>query len=296
MTPLLPAKPLPPLIVFTDLDGTLLDSRTYSPTPAREALARLAAHRIPVVSRSSKTAAEQRPLRHALGLDHTPYIVENGAAVVVPDSAGLAVTDWARTSGNPGERMRLLGQTHDAVRAGLARAAAKTGLRVTGYADLTDRQLAELTGLDPASAARARQRDFSETLVDQRSPSDWTALDAALAAERLACRHGGKFRTVSGAESDKGRAARLVAGLFTVALGRPVMTAGLGDSPNDEGLLASVDHPYLIACREHTWAAVDVPNLFRIPRPGPTGWSDAIQHLLATHASSPRSHSAFGKT
>ena len=282
MTPLLTAKPWPPLVVFTDLDGTLLDAHTYAIGPARDTLVRLGTERIPVVFCSSKTAAEQRPLRRALGLEHTPYIVENGAAVFVPDSAGLGVTDWPRVAGVPHERVRVLGQTFDRVRAGLARATAKTGSRVAGFADLSARQVADLTGLDEAAAARARQREFSETLIDQCSPAEWSTLEVALAAEGLTCRHGGRFRTVSGAESDKGRAARLVAGLFTVALGQPIKTVGLGDSANDEGLLASVDYPYLVAHDERSWAQLDVPGLVRTSQAGPSGWNEAIQHLLAT--------------
>jgi mannosyl-3-phosphoglycerate phosphatase family protein len=282
MTPLLPAKPRPPLVVFTDLDGTLLDSHTYGLGSAREMLALLAARRIPVVFCSSKTAAEQRPLRRDLGLAQAPFIVENGSAVVVPDSAGLAVTDWPRVPGHPDERMRVLGESFGAVRTGLARATARTGQPVTGYADLAVRQIADLTGLDEPSAARARQRDFSETLVDQRSLEEWSALATALAAEGLICQHGGRFHTVTGRESDKGRAVRLVAGLFSVALGQSVVTAGVGDSANDEGLLASVDYSYLVARDDQSWAELNVPGLVRMPHPGPTGWIDAMHHLLTT--------------
>ena len=282
MTPLIAEKPRPPLVVFTDLDGTLLDAHTYAVGPARDTLVRLGTERIPVVFCSSKTAAEQRALRRALGLEHTPYIVENGAAVFVPDSAGFGVTDWPRVAGVPHERVRVLGQSFDAVRAGLARATARTGSPVAGFADLSSRQVAELTGLDDAAAARARQRDFSETLIDQCSPAEWSTLAVALAAEGLTCRHGGRFRTVSGAESDKGRAARLVAGLYSVALGQPVVTAGIGDSANDEGLLTSVDYPYLVAHHERSWAPLDIPGLVRTASAGPCGWNEAIQHLLAT--------------
>jgi predicted mannosyl-3-phosphoglycerate phosphatase (HAD superfamily) len=98
----------------------------------------------------------------------------------------------------------------------------------------------------------------------------------------LACRHGGRFRTVTGLESDKGRAARLVAGLFSVALGQRVVTAGIGDSANDEALLTAVDHPYLVARSEQSWANLAVPGLVRTPDPGPLGWNEAIRHLLAT--------------
>lgn len=70
----------PPLLVFTDLDGTLLDHESYDWSPARQALNRLAALGALVVPATSKTRAEVAPLMAALGLTG-PAIVENGAGV-----------------------------------------------------------------------------------------------------------------------------------------------------------------------------------------------------------------------
>ncbi len=50
-------------IVFSDLDGTLLDHRTYDYTPALPALASLQEKQIPLVFCTSKTAAEIMPFR-----------------------------------------------------------------------------------------------------------------------------------------------------------------------------------------------------------------------------------------
>ena len=46
------------LVIFSDLDGTLLDHQTYSPAPARPALEALRARAIPLVLCTSKTRAE----------------------------------------------------------------------------------------------------------------------------------------------------------------------------------------------------------------------------------------------
>jgi predicted mannosyl-3-phosphoglycerate phosphatase (HAD superfamily) len=62
------------------------------------------------------------------------------------------------------------------------------------------------------------------------------------------------------------------------------VTAGIGNSANDEGLLTSVDHPYLVAHGEQSWAGGEVPGIVRTPHPGPVGWNEAIQHLLAAHS------------
>ncbi|MBI5768391.1 MAG: HAD-IIB family hydrolase [Verrucomicrobia bacterium] len=265
--PATPPDPAPPLVVFTDLDGTLLDARTYEAGVARDALAALAQRGVPVVFCSSKTAAEQRPLRAALGLPPAPFIVENGSACFVPDATGT-------------EHVHVLGRPAADVRAGLHRAAATAGLRVTGYADLSVAAVAARTGLDVAAAERAGRRDFSETLVDEFPPAAWARLEVALAAEGLCARHGGRFRTVTGAGADKGRAVRLVAERFRAAAGRTVPTAGLGDSANDESLLAAVDRAFLLGAGPNPWSP-DLPGLRRIATGGPAGWCEAIAELLA---------------
>ena len=71
------------LLVFTDLDGTLLDHYTYSAKPALEALNVLKAHGIPVIFNTSKTAVECQAISASLGLCD-PFVVENGSAIYYP--------------------------------------------------------------------------------------------------------------------------------------------------------------------------------------------------------------------
>ena len=70
-------------LVFTDMDGTLLDHHTYSFDAAKPALNALDEKNIPVIPTTSKTFAELQPLRKSIGLDG-PFIIENGAAVFIP--------------------------------------------------------------------------------------------------------------------------------------------------------------------------------------------------------------------
>ena len=153
-----------------------------------------------------------------------------------------------------------------------------------GYRDLTDAELARLAGLDLEAAGRARRRHYSETLVEELPAATWARLEAEFAAEGLECRHGGRFHTVTGAGTDKGRAVRQVIALYARAYGRPVQTVGLGDSANDEPLLAAVDHAFLVAREDGTWAEVAVPGLQRVDGRGPHGWVEVFRGLLGTEA------------
>jgi mannosyl-3-phosphoglycerate phosphatase len=69
------------LLVFTDLDGTLLDIHTYDWQPAMPWLDRLQDYQIPVILCSSKTAAEVIAIQQDLGLEGLPFIAENGAVI-----------------------------------------------------------------------------------------------------------------------------------------------------------------------------------------------------------------------
>ena len=73
-------KPKLPVLVFTDLDGTLLDHDDYSFSAAVPALALLRELHILVIANTSKTLAELEGLKKAMGNLH-PCIVENGSAL-----------------------------------------------------------------------------------------------------------------------------------------------------------------------------------------------------------------------
>jgi hypothetical protein len=70
-------------VVFTDLDGTLLDHDTYGWEEALPALERCKRLLIPIVLVSSKTRAEMDQLRIKLSIS-APFISENGGGIFSP--------------------------------------------------------------------------------------------------------------------------------------------------------------------------------------------------------------------
>src|SRR5690606_17556113 len=71
-------KIMPQLIVFTDLDSTLLDHETYSFAAALPALEQLRQKNIPLGIVTSKTRAEIKGLRSELNISG-PDVCENGS-------------------------------------------------------------------------------------------------------------------------------------------------------------------------------------------------------------------------
>ncbi|MCR4397276.1 MAG: HAD-IIB family hydrolase, partial [Candidatus Saccharicenans sp.] len=151
-------------VIFTDLDATLLDHRTYSFRPAGPVLEKIKQKKIPVVICTSKTRAETETLARKLGLKH-PFIVENGGAVFMIEKyfpAGFFKKLGLKTVKNKNYRVLELGTPYRKLRRFLELIRKRTGLPLKGFGDLTVAQVAALTGLGKKEARRARLRDYDE--------------------------------------------------------------------------------------------------------------------------------------
>jgi mannosyl-3-phosphoglycerate phosphatase family protein len=266
----------PHAIIYTDIDGTLIELETYGYAASAAAVARLVRHGVPVVLCSSKTRVEQEELRQVLGIPD-PFIVENGSAVVVPP--GYFPLELPGEPYADGSQAMVLGVSADWVRLALQAACAKLGLFVQGYGDLSVAEVAETTGLDLEAAARARRREYSETIVTPLSPRELEALNRELARDGLVAVSGGRFHTVTARESDKGEAVRLLSGLFRRQLG-DIVTIGIGDSANDLPLLAAVDRAYLVQRPDGTWQDTAGLAVTRVPGIGPLGWRQVAGEIV----------------
>lgn len=272
-------------IIYTDLDGTLLDFETYSYREVEATVKLLRERDIPLVFCSSKTRVEQEVYRQALHLQ-TPFIVENGSAILIPEGyfsfslreeAALAPCDTREVAGY---QAILLGKPADYIRKCIAEARSEAGIQPRGYADLSPEEIMRLTGLDRHAAARAAQRDYSETLLlSDPGSGGWQRFLKLLDTRGLQCVSGGKFYTVMGKGSDKGKAVSLLNALFRRAYGE-IRSVGLGDSANDLPLLKAVDEPFLVQKPSGRWQEVQDERIHKVAAIGPSGFNTALHRLL----------------
>jgi mannosyl-3-phosphoglycerate phosphatase len=264
-----------PLVVFSDLDGTLLDHTTYRFDAARAAIDRLRAEGVPLVLCTSKTRAEVEPVRVALGNTH-PFVVENGGGVYVPGGYFPFEIDGAESRG--GYQVVPFGDRYgDLVRA-LERASRASGVAVRGFATMSDADVAAATGLSIGVAGLARDREFDEPFVILE-PARASDLCVAIEREGKWWTAGGRFHHIIGA-GDKAAAIRWLISLYRRQLG-PARTVGLGDAPNDAGFLNVVDVPILIDSPRIDQLRTLVPRGRVTTLPGPSGWNEAVLAALA---------------
>lgn len=263
-------------VIFTDLDGTLLDP-DYSWRAARPALALCRRLGVELVLVSSKTRSEMEPLHRRLGLT-APFISENGGGVYFPAETGRPPAG-ARREG-PWWRLPL-GRPYVQVVRGFRRLRRRLGWRMLGFSDLTPTGVAALTGLAPAAARQAAQREFDEpfTLLGPGG-ADLGRLEREAADQGLVLVEGGRFHHLH-AGPGKGAALELV--LAWLRQQRPVESSvGLGDAPNDFDLLSRVDVPVLVASgKTYPGLARSIPGLRRTRARGAAGFNEAVLAVLA---------------
>jgi mannosyl-3-phosphoglycerate phosphatase family protein len=266
-------------LVFTDLDGTLLDHDSYSWAAALPALEELERRKIPLVLCTSKTSAEVHPLRRALRNIH-PFIVENGGAIVIP--AGF-FRPAASFGSNSRALTLVLGRPYDEVVQELNTIARAIGVRIRGFHQMSDSEVTRETGLPLPEARRARQRKTSEPFLFRvGSPAAIRRFRRCARERGYSVERGGRFWHFSGG-CDKGLALSLVMAFYGLTWGTGFCTIALGDSSNDLSMLRLVDRPILIPKSDGTFSREilrALPNITRAPRPGPVGWNDAVLEEL----------------
>lgn len=266
-------------LIFTDLDGTLIDHHTYSADAARPALDAARRAAVAVVPCSSKTLAEMQALARRLDLAPAPLIAENGGAVWFPDAWPVPASAVAAPGGG---RLVVLGTPAGELRSLLDGVAAAVGVDVRGFSQMTDDEVAHRTGLPPDIAALARRREYSEPFVCLDGTPDLHVLDRAATAVGTRVTRGGRFWHLTG-PSDKGAAVHVVRATCPPG----TRTLGIGDAPNDLSLLRAVDDAAIVAqpAGVHDDLRRALPEAVVAAVPGPAGWNAVVLDWLEATAS-----------
>lgn len=266
-------------LIFTDLDGTLLEREDYSYAAALPALGLIETRNIPLILNSSKTVTEILALRTGLGNQH-PFVAENGAAVLIPEHyfkhmealETLESVDPALTY-----HIKRFSQPHDSILQALAQA--KTlGFRFAGFSDWSAAELSAICGLSEANAAMAKQRIGSEPILFE---GDLASFIEFLATKHLRAVQGGRFLHVMGHYDKASGVNWLLEAYHKHYSPMPIKSVALGDSHNDEGMLNAVDVPVVINSPHSEQIILTHPQRARFSDlQGPAGWNEQLLQLL----------------
>jgi mannosyl-3-phosphoglycerate phosphatase family protein len=272
-------------IVFTDIDGTLIDinSAEYGKKTKR-LISIMREKNIPLILTSAKTRIEQDKIRDDLGLTD-PFIIENGGAVFIPNDyfpehflkdikyplkeiEEMKKIDGYKNNNNKSKesirggttcadkkisRVMVieLGKSSSEIRARLSDMRKKYNINFIGVADISVEELSNLASMPLDQAKRMAQRAYGETLlrIQEKDIPRFTryAQDAGM---KLI--HGGRFFDVT-AGNDKGIAVGVLKTLFKNKFHNDVTFYGIGDSTNDIPMLNLMDVPIIVQQQDRSW-------------------------------------------
>jgi mannosyl-3-phosphoglycerate phosphatase len=261
-------------IVFSDLDGTLLDPDTYSCGPAEAGVRALRQLGHPLVLCSSKTRAELEFWRERLE-NNAPFIVENGGAIYIPRNYFPFPIDGARRRGS--YDVIEFGTPYAELVRSLQSASVLSRCRTFGFHEMSVAQICLRTSLPVRHAEMAKKREYDEPFEILGSSAH--RLLSAIRSLGKTCKQGDRFYHLTG-RNDKAHAVQRLTGLYARAYG-DVSVMGIGNTPSDTRFLAAVQEPVIVRSPFASAMAKLIPRSFITMSPGPAGWNEAILLMAA---------------
>lgn len=267
------------VIVFTDLDGTLLDEKTYSFGRAGEALALLDERGIPLVINSSKTATEIIHYRDLLHNVH-PFVSENGGGIFIPKGYFNVLPEGLDFGEKYGYLCVTLGEPYRNILKGLDQLKSMD-FTIKGFSDMDVDEIVNITGLSLREAGMAKERDFDEPLVLDNNVN-LKALREAIAGLGFSYTSGGRFIHIVG-DSDKGRAVKVLKDMYLKNTGGDVVTVAIGDNFNDIPMLLYADYPVAVKKGDGAYdrdVMREVRDVIPAEGIGPAGFNESVIGIL----------------
>lgn len=267
----------PKLLIFTDLDGTLLDRDTYSFTPAEPALHLIRLKNLPLILTSSKTRSEVEFYRKRLGNDH-PFISENGGAIFIPKGYFSFPYPYERELE---EYFVLeLGTFHPQIIEVLESIKKEAGIPIHGFSDLSIRGISSLSGLSLQEAELAKRREYDEPFLIEGGEKEIEIVKERIKTKGMTYVWGGKFHHILG-KNNKGKAVEILKELYKKIF-FSICTVGIGDSLNDLPMLSAIDRPIFLKGKKNPLpeALSRIQRLTIIEATGPEAWNEAILRLI----------------
>jgi len=241
-------------VIFSDLDGSLLNHEDYSFEEAKGMLKVINELDIPLIFTTSKTKLECEILQKQMNIK-APLIVENGAAIYYLD-----------------KEVELLGLKHCKIKTFID--LVKDEFEILAFSSMRIEDIMEYTLFSYESAKLAKLREFSEPFLI-KDETRLSELEVLAESRGMKILKGGRFYHCVGINQDKGKAVEKLKKHFPNCI-----SIALGDNYNDVEMLRVVDIPVLIPHHEGRYIEFSAKNLIKAPYKGSLGWSEALKEII----------------
>lgn len=263
-------------LVFSDMDGTLLNHHDYSVDAAMPMLKQLEDDGIPVIFNTSKTFAELITLVQQLNNRH-PFIVENGSAIAVPDDYFDEFFDSEMVTTacqHSGYQVIVLGQEIELIHAYLE----EVQPEAINFVQCSIEQAMQLTGLSDSQARAAQNRQYSVPLYFEDTQQEQEFAEHASSAG-FGILKGGRFLHILG-HCEKGTSMLYLKQLYERFSGTTMRVIALGDSHNDQDMLERSDVAVIVKSPSNAEIHLLNTDPVYTRQYAPEGWVEGVKLAL----------------
>ena len=255
------------LIIFTDLDGSLLHRDTFQFSEIKSYLLSLISKGIHIIPNSSKTEKEILIFNQELGTE-LPFILENGSAI-----CGLNLLNI-----NFPNKIILSREKKEILEIFKINVPENLMSKCEFISQMSKKKQMEIFGLPNDKLKDAIDRKFSIPLLFKGNKIDKSKISKILKKNSLTFQEGGRVINLCD-NVNKVKSMNKVINFFK-KIENNVRVIAVGDNYNDLEMLKNSDVPCLVFNDQFKMDQINIDNLIVSNKPSPQGWSDVIKKAL----------------
>ena len=256
------------IVIFTDLDGTLLHNETFEFESIRKYIKSLLSKKISIIPNSSKTKAEILNFCHELK-EELPFIAENGAAIY---KMNLINPDFP-------EKIILSRDKDEILNVFLKKIPKKFILKCKFVLKLKKEQQLKIFGLSEKQLSYASDREFSVPIIFKGNKAEKNNLFKLAYNIGLTMQEGGRVINLSDKVS-KSFAMKKVSRIFEKTEKQKLKIIGVGDNFNDLDMLKNSDIACLVFNEKFKLDTLNINNCLVSKKLAPDGWEEVVKMAL----------------
>ena len=255
------------ILIFTDLDGSLLHRDTFKFDEIKDYLKILLSQGIFIIPNTSKTEKEILEFNNELGSD-LPYISENGAAI---NGLNLLNSNLPKELILSREKDNLIKIFENSIPVNLQN-------KCKWLSEMDKNKQSLIFGLGDEKLKMALDRKYTIPFLFEGNKSEKNELFRILKSEGLAAQEGGRVINLTD-KVNKAKALNVFVRFFKKN-NKNVKTIAVGDNYNDLDMLKTSDFPCLVFNDKFTLDEIPINNITITNKPSPEGWADVIKKAL----------------
>ena len=256
------------IVIFTDLDGSLLHRDTFTFDPIKNYIKSLINDGIIIIPNSSKTEKEIEKFNEELGVK-LPYISENGSSI-----QGLNIIN-----ANFPDKIVLSREKEELIKIFKDKVPEQLKNKCVQISEISKKEQEKIFGQKDDNLKNALNRKYTSPFLFKGDKNEQNKLSKILSSNSLTLQEGGRVINLCD-DINKVKSMNKVMKILKKTEDK-IKSIAVGDNYNDLDMLRNSDVPCLVFNDNFKLDQININNLIFSNMPSPEGWADVIKKALA---------------